>query len=106
MKSLSDPFAEASLSGHLAWDLLTPELRFRHTASHTPTYIDIIYTYNIYNVLQSLGLRKDNMAAAGEANLYLPNHIIPFRDYQLAFLTPGIKPFEAISRNWIRLIPN
>jgi hypothetical protein len=46
------------------------------------------------------------MATAGEANLYLPNHIIPFRDYQLAFLTPGIKPFEAISRNWIRLIPN
>ena len=27
-------------------------------------------------------------------------------DYQLAFFTPGIRPFEAISRNWIRLIPN
>lgn len=27
-------------------------------------------------------------------------------DYQLAFFTPGIKPLEAISRNWIRLIPN
>ena len=27
-------------------------------------------------------------------------------DYQLAFVTPGIKPCEAISRNWIRLIPN
>ena len=26
--------------------------------------------------------------------------------YQLAFVTPGIRPFEAISRNWIRLIPN
>ena len=26
--------------------------------------------------------------------------------YQLAFLTPGIRPFDAISRNWIRLIPN
>lgn len=26
--------------------------------------------------------------------------------YQLAFVTPGIKPFEAISRNWIRLMPN
>lgn len=26
--------------------------------------------------------------------------------YQLAFFTPGIRPFEAISRNWIRLIPN
>ena len=26
--------------------------------------------------------------------------------YQLAFFTPGIKPLEAISRNWIRLIPN
>lgn len=26
--------------------------------------------------------------------------------YQLAFLTPGIRPLEAISRNWIRLIPN
>jgi len=28
------------------------------------------------------------------------------RLYQLAFLTPGIKPLEAISRNWIREIPN
>ncbi len=27
-------------------------------------------------------------------------------DYQLAFLTPGIRPFDAISRNWIRLMPN
>ena len=27
-------------------------------------------------------------------------------DYQLAFLTPGIRPAEAISRNWIRLMPN
>ena len=26
--------------------------------------------------------------------------------YQLAFFTPGIRPFEAISRNWIRLMPN
>ncbi len=26
--------------------------------------------------------------------------------YQLAFLTPGIRPCEAISRNWIRLMPN
>ena len=26
--------------------------------------------------------------------------------YQLAFFTPGIRPAEAISRNWIRLIPN
>ncbi len=26
--------------------------------------------------------------------------------YQLAFLTPGIKPAEAISRNCIREIPN
>ena len=26
--------------------------------------------------------------------------------YQEAFFTPGISPFEAISRNWIRLIPN
>ena len=26
--------------------------------------------------------------------------------YQLAFVTPGIKPCEAISRNWIRLMPN
>ncbi len=26
--------------------------------------------------------------------------------YQLAFFTPGISPFEAISRNWIRLMPN
>ena len=26
--------------------------------------------------------------------------------YQLAFLTPGIRPAEAISRNWIRLMPN
>ena len=26
--------------------------------------------------------------------------------YQLAFFTPGINPAEAISRNWIRLIPN
>ncbi len=26
--------------------------------------------------------------------------------YQLAFLTPGISPFEAISRNWILDIPN
>ena len=26
--------------------------------------------------------------------------------YQLAFVTPGISPFEAISRNWIRLMPN
>lgn len=28
------------------------------------------------------------------------------RDYQLAFFTPGIRPAEAISRNWIRLMPN
>ncbi len=28
------------------------------------------------------------------------------RRYQLAFVTPGIRPFEAISRNWIRLMPN
>ena len=27
-------------------------------------------------------------------------------NYQLAFVTPGIRPFEAISRNWIRLMPN
>ncbi len=27
-------------------------------------------------------------------------------NYQDAFLTPGISPFEAISRNWMRLIPN
>ena len=27
-------------------------------------------------------------------------------NYQLAFVTPGISPFEAISRNWIRLMPN
>ena len=27
-------------------------------------------------------------------------------DYQLAFVTPGIRPLEAISRNWIRLMPN
>ena len=26
--------------------------------------------------------------------------------YQLALVTPGIKPLEAISRNWIRLMPN
>ena len=26
--------------------------------------------------------------------------------YQLAFFTPGMRPFEAISRNWIRLMPN
>ena len=26
--------------------------------------------------------------------------------YQLAFVTPGISPLEAISRNWIRLMPN
>lgn len=26
--------------------------------------------------------------------------------YQLAFFTPGIRPAEAISRNWIRLTPN
>ena len=26
--------------------------------------------------------------------------------YQLAFVTPGIRPLEAISRNWIRLMPN
>lgn len=28
------------------------------------------------------------------------------RYYQLAFFTPGIRPAEAISRNWIRLMPN
>ena len=27
-------------------------------------------------------------------------------DYQLAFFTPGIRPAEAISRNWIREMPN
>ncbi len=26
--------------------------------------------------------------------------------YQLAFFTPGMRPFDAISRNWIRLMPN
>lgn len=28
------------------------------------------------------------------------------RIYQLAFFTPGIRPADAISRNWIRLTPN
>ncbi len=28
------------------------------------------------------------------------------KGYQLAFVTPGIRPLEAISRNWIRLMPN
>lgn len=28
------------------------------------------------------------------------------QDYQLAFFTPGRRPADAISRNWIRLIPN
>ena len=28
------------------------------------------------------------------------------RCYQLALVTPGISPLEAISRNWIRLMPN
>ena len=34
--------------------------------------------------------------------------LLPLRRtyYQLAFVTPGIKPLEAISRNWIRLMPN
>lgn len=27
-------------------------------------------------------------------------------DYQLAFFTPGIRPADAISRNWIREMPN
>ncbi len=27
-------------------------------------------------------------------------------NYQLAFFTPGIRPLEAISRNWILEIPN
>lgn len=31
---------------------------------------------------------------------------IPEAAYQLAFLTPGIRPALAISRNWIREIPN
>jgi hypothetical protein len=26
--------------------------------------------------------------------------------YQLAFFTPGINPADAISRNWIREMPN
>ena len=40
--------------------------------------------------------------------LHLGTHlwIIDNWDYQLAFLTPGIRPAEAISRNWIRLMPN
>ena len=33
-------------------------------------------------------------------------HVGPIAIYQLAFFTPGIRPFEAISRNWIRLMPN
>ena len=34
--------------------------------------------------------------------------LLPLRRtyYQLAFVTPGIRPLEAISRNWIRLMPN
>lgn len=28
------------------------------------------------------------------------------KPYQLALVTPGISPFDAISRNWIRLRPN
>lgn len=33
-------------------------------------------------------------------------HRLPAGFYQLAFFTPGIKPAEAISRNWIRDKPN
>ncbi len=35
-----------------------------------------------------------------------PTEIALTKSYQLAFFTPGINPAEAISRNWIRLIPN
>ncbi len=45
---------------------------------------------------------------ASEQRLFHP-HALPAAlvlYYQLAFFTPGISPFEAISRNWIRLMPN
>ncbi len=45
---------------------------------------------------------------ASEQRLFHP-HALPVAlvlYYQLAFFTPGISPFEAISRNWIRLMPN
>ena len=32
--------------------------------------------------------------------------VVALNYYQLAFLTPGISPAEAISRNWIRDRPN
>lgn len=40
---------------------------------------------------------------AGARHMLRPDAIV---FYQLAFLTPGMKPFDAISRNWIRLTPN
>gem|GEM_PF-3990573 len=35
-----------------------------------------------------------------------PTFLAPCVSYQLAFFTPGIRPLLAISRNWMRLIPN
>ena len=51
-------------------------------------------------IRRELGKQEDS------AILAFPGINSPENNYQLAFVTPGIRPFEAISRNWIRLMPN
>ena len=87
-----------------------PEMRFRPTTSYTPTSKGVVYIIYV-----RFGIRKVAEASTtnNPLNIHLTRSTHPSRGlfrgglyYQLAFLTPGIKPFEAISRNWIRLIPN
>ena len=54
-----------------------------------------------FHTFRTFGTRYRKTGSRNHARFPLPG-----RCYQLAFVTPGISPFEAISRNWIRLMPN
>ena len=55
-------------------------------------------THASYNLKPEISCRRQKIASD---ELKTKNGF-----YQLAFFTPGINPFEAISRNTIRLTPN
>lgn len=58
--------------------------------------------------------RQSRNASAGRRKQVRPPSLMEERRdfsvctiyYQLAFFTPGMRPAEAISRNWIREMPN
>ena len=57
-----------------------------------------------FNILRFLNSRNIVFRALPFGNF--PRSLPSTRYYHDAFFTPGIKPFDAISRNWIRLKPN